>query len=430
MDAQSLPRTADAVVIGGGITGCATALALARRGLHPVVLEKSAIGAEQSSRNWGFVRQQGRDEAEIPLMVDANAVWAALEEESGRDIGWRQRGNLQLVRTADALPRYEDWVRRGRAHGVPARMLQPSEIKELLPGAQGRWVGAMYTPNDGQAEPTLATLAIRDLACRAGAFFHTGVTVTSVLVRKGRVVGVTTPSQMIATPVVIVAAGVWTRRILTPLGVDLPLQWVRSTVAETAPVEGLPDIPAVWDANVAFRKTTGGGVVFAASGKTDIDAMVSAINNLGSFTPLLVRNLKTFGVHVGSPAVRDLTTHLGRRHRFDGWEPPVNRRNVRRSYVALTSIYPQVAEAPVVRTWAGYIDGTPDNLPVLSTVPRITGLVVGAGFSGHGFGLAPASGHLLAELAVDGTSARHDVKAFALDRFADPTYRPSITIVH
>lgn len=430
MAVASLPGTADAVVVGGGITGCATALALARRGLRPVVLEKSAVGAEQSSRNWGFVRQQGRDETEIPLMVDANAVWATLEQESGRDIGWRQRGNLQLVRTADAPPRYEDWVRRGREHGVPARMLQPSEIEELIPGAQGRWVGAMYTPNDGQADPTLATLAMRDLARRAGASFHTGVTATSVLLRQRRVVGVATPSRIVATPVVIVAAGVWTRRILAPLGVDLPLQWVRSTVAETAPVEGLPDIPAVWDAHVSFRKTTVGSVVFAASGKTDIDAMVSAINNLNSFTPLLMRNLKTFRIQVGSPAVHDLATHLARQHRFDGWEPPVNRRNVRRSYAALTNIYPQVAEAPVARAWAGYIDGTPDNLPVLSTVPDITGLVVGAGFSGHGFGLAPASGRVLAELAVDGTCTTHDVTAFALHRFADRTYKPSTTIVH
>lgn len=427
---DATPATADVVVIGGGIVGCMTALDLATRGAAVTLIEKAAIGTEQSRRNWGYIRQQARSEPEIPLMVAANSFWSSFEDRFDADIRWQQRGNLRLVRDGRELPWYQNWTRMGQDYGVPVKMLSSREAMELLPGAVGNWAGAMYTPNDAQADPLRATLATAAAAARAGAQMITHETVTKILVGHGRVLGVATPTHVVSTPAVIVTAGVWTRRLLQEVGVNIPLQWVRSTVAELAPCEEIPAIPAVWSPEVSFRKTASGGILLAANARSIIDVMPSALNNLRLFLPTLRRNLKTFRIGMGAPAFHDSVSRLTKRYRYRGWEPKPSRRTVAASVAALQDIYPAVAGTPVARTWAGYIDGTPDGLPVMSTVENIAGLVIGSGFSGHGFGLSPASGQVLSDLAISGSANRFDATAFTLSRFNSPSFHPAVSVAH
>lgn len=425
-----MPTTADVVIIGGGVVGAFTALELTRRGLRPLLVEKGSIGGEQSSRNWGYIRQQGRDDPEIPLMVEAHNTWASFESDHGVDIGWAERGNLRLLARDADLDWYRNWAVKGNAHGVPARMLDASEVTGLLPRSTGQWAGAMFTPNDGQADPGRATRAVAAVAASAGTTIRTETTAEAIEVADGKVVGVRTSRGTVATPRVVVAGGIWSRRLLRPLGLNLPMQWVRLTVSETGPVPGFPDIPAVWSHDVAFRKTDRGTVLFAASQRADVDVMLSAANNIGAFSPTLAKNLRTFQVRVARAAWFDARSRFDRRHRYSGWEPRPNAHSVEIGRTALARIYPELAEVPVARSWGGYIDGTPDNLPVLSTVDDLEGLVIGAGFSGHGFGLSPASGGVLADLAIEGTSPRHDVSAFRFARFASGEFRRATTVAH
>ncbi|MEO7125518.1 MAG: FAD-binding oxidoreductase [Nakamurella sp.] len=423
------PRSvADVVVIGGGIVGCMTALELAKSGVKPVVLEKGAVGHEQSSRNWGYIRQQGRADSEIPLMVEARDTWAGFEAYTGSNIGWRESGNLRLLENEQDVQWYRDWAQKGRAQNIPVEILQPDAISAMLPRARGDWLAATYTPTDGQADPVLATQATAAMAERLGAIILQNTVANSILVRRGKVVGVSTPEGVIATESVVIAGGVWTRRLLMDVGINLPLQWIRLTVAETAPLDGFPDIPTVWSREVSFRQTQNGGLLFAGSSRADVDVMPSALNNISHFLPTLRHNLKTFQMRVGKAAFLDLRTRLSSKSRYAGWEPTVNMRSVRNSFAALCKVYPEVADAPIARSWAGYIDGTPDNLPVLSTVSTIKGLVVGGGFSGHGFGIAPASGRILSELAQSGTTERHDISAFDLARFGSTSFKSATTI--
>ena len=102
MDA-ALPERADAVVVGGGIVGAASAYYLARRGISVVLLERGAIGEEQSGRNWGFVRQQGRHPLELPLAMESNRIWQTLETELEADLEWTRGGNLALATSAKRL---------------------------------------------------------------------------------------------------------------------------------------------------------------------------------------------------------------------------------------------------------------------------------------------------------------------------------------
>jgi glycine/D-amino acid oxidase-like deaminating enzyme len=157
-------READVVIIGGGIVGCATAYYLGRRGVRPLLLERGEVASQQSGRNWGFVRQQGRDPREVPLMVEANRMWRTLEAELGADIDWVQGGNLALAVTEERMGLFEQWLEVARQHGIDTRLVRRRDLDQIVPGMQGDWVGGMYTPSDGHAEPTKATEAFAQAA--------------------------------------------------------------------------------------------------------------------------------------------------------------------------------------------------------------------------------------------------------------------------
>ena len=145
-------RTYDVAVIGGGIAGCASAYYLARRGLSVILLEKGEIAGEQSGRNWGFVRQQGRDPREIPLMIECNRLWRGLSEDLEADLEWRQGGLLYLAESEERLAGYEAWLRHARDYQLDSRLLGAREATAMLPGIDGTWAGAIHTPSDGQAD--------------------------------------------------------------------------------------------------------------------------------------------------------------------------------------------------------------------------------------------------------------------------------------
>src|SRR5919205_2292926 len=119
----AMERAADVVVVGAGIVGCATAYFLARRGARVVVVERGVVPGEQSRKNWGFVRQQGRDPSEMPLVMEANRMWRGLARELGADIEWVQGGNLALAADAARLGRFEEWLPVARQFGLETRLL-------------------------------------------------------------------------------------------------------------------------------------------------------------------------------------------------------------------------------------------------------------------------------------------------------------------
>ena len=152
-------RTADAVVIGAGIAGCATAYYLSKKGLNVVVVEKGEVGDEQSSRAWGFVRQQARTARELPLMMAGAIVWQEMERDLGADVEWNQGGSLTLAGDEEILGRIKAWLKVGEQFGIETRFLTNEDVKELVPSMRGEWLGAMYTPSDGHAQPDKATNA-------------------------------------------------------------------------------------------------------------------------------------------------------------------------------------------------------------------------------------------------------------------------------
>jgi glycine/D-amino acid oxidase-like deaminating enzyme len=220
--AAPLPGKADAVVIGGGVIGASAALFLARRGQRVVLLEKGRIAGEQSSRNWGWVRVQGRDPAEVPVMLEARRHWQDFVPQLDTDIGLRQTGLLYLAETQDDLARYEGWMPHARAFGLDTRLVAPRDLAELLPGASGRWMGGLWTPSDMRAEPFLAVPALARLAAREGAVVAESCAVRLLDIEAGKVMGVITERGRIRAPAVILAAGAWSSLFLRRHGLSIP----------------------------------------------------------------------------------------------------------------------------------------------------------------------------------------------------------------
>jgi glycine/D-amino acid oxidase-like deaminating enzyme len=422
MTGPAVERECDVFVIGGGIVGCAIAYHLAGRGVRVVVAERSEIAWEQSGRNWGFVRQQGRDPAEVPLMMEANRIWRGLEAELGADIEWIQGGNLALAATPERLALMESWLDTARHFGLDTRVVGPGELRGLVPGLAGRWLGGLYTPSDGHAEPRKATWALANAARRRGAALFERVGVESVETQGGAVSGVVTEAGPVRARTVVCAAGAWSAR-LRPLRLRLPQRWVRNTVARTTPAPPLTRA-GVWGPAVSFRQRRDGTLNIAAGGAADHDVTLDSLRHARLFLPNYWRNRRLFRFHVGRPLARNLagllpgsaaSRHPGTWDR--GLEPEPNPAKVRRALGELRRLFPAIGPLAVTSTWAGYIDATPDALPVVGEAGP-AGLVLATGFTGHGFAMGPIVGRLVAELVADGKPSL-DLRPFRFSRFAE-----------
>ena len=188
----SPPREAEVVVIGGGIAGCASAYYLAKRGVKVVLLEKGRLAGEQSSRAWGFVRQQDRHPAELPLMVAGNRIWRGMEGELNADLEWTAGGMLALARDGKDLAYYEERARLEQAAGADSRMIAPTQVRSLLPQLDQQVLGALLTPSDGHANPEKSTLALAAAARRLGADLIENHAAERLVIQGGRVTGVLT----------------------------------------------------------------------------------------------------------------------------------------------------------------------------------------------------------------------------------------------
>ena len=430
----AVPAQADVVIVGGGIVGCAAAYYLAKRGVQAVLFEKDEIGGAQSGRNWGFVRQQGRDPVELPMMIESNRIWSGIERELGDDVEWVQGGNLALATAPDRIALFEGWCRTAREHGLDTRVLTPAELKGLIPDLHGEWLGGMYTRSDGHAEPRKATPAFAKAAAARGARIVERCTAISIGTTNGAVSEVRyeqpiprstrTDRGVIRAPCVVAAAGAWTAKLAQPLGLSLPVRWVRSTVARTAPVRKITDV-GVWAPSVAFRQRRDGALNLGGGGWADHDVTLDSLRHVRLFTPNYLKNRRLFQFHVGRPLIADTVARLpgsyGRRHPFAArWalDPEPNPAKVQWTLDEFRRLFPEIGELRVTETWAGYIDATPDAIPVIGPADRPRGFVFATGFSGHGFGLGPIAGRIAAELVAGGKPSL-DVHAFRFSRFAE-----------
>ncbi|WP_459617791.1 NAD(P)/FAD-dependent oxidoreductase [Bordetella sp. 2513F-2] len=417
------PKSVDVVIVGGGITGCATAYYLSKLKLSVALVERGTVANEQSSRAWGFIRKQGRHAAEIPLAARAAQMWPGLSAELGADLEFVSNGILTpALNEADEI-RIADGARQAAHWGLSTKLLSAREVSELMPQLTGAWRGALYTPDDAHGEPKKVTQAYAAAAARAGVHLLEHVGVKSIEVSNGAVSGVETTQGFIAAKAVLCAAGVGSAALMKPFGLNLPIHGVRLTVLETQEVPAFTNI-AVWAPNVSFRPT-GRGTFYVGSGyrakSGDLDVTVDAIRHFVKFLPQLRENPGALNIRMGWPLLKSLRGGVASDAQP---EPAYNPRIAAYNLGQFRKVFPHLGEVQPKRIWAGRIDATPDMIPIIDRVPGVEGLHLAAGYSGHGFALGPVSGAMLADIIAKGGTDL-DIHPFRISRFEDGDAKPS-----
>nr|WP_321524782.1 FAD-binding oxidoreductase [uncultured Cohaesibacter sp.] len=416
------PQSADVVIIGAGIAGVSAALNLAEAGLKVVVCEKGLVGAEQSSRNWGWVRQMGRDQAELPLTMRSLKLWRHLDAQYGIDTGFRETGITYVARTRAAERELTDWSKIGEAANLNSRVLGPAELEALLPGIAPRFRMGLYTADDGRAEPGKAAPAIARAAQKLGATFLENCAVRGIETTAGRVSSVVTEHGTIRTAATIVAAGAWSRLFLGNMGLNFPQLKVLGTAARVEDVANVPTMP-VGGGDFAFRETLDGAFYVALRNYNIAPLTPDHFRLFLDYLPVLMKSWRELNVRLTGLFFSELKVprswSLNEETPFEKvriLDPAPHMPFNIRALTTLRTAFPNFAPARITHNWAGIIDTTPDAVPAIGPIEQVPGLYIASGFSGHGFGIGPGAGELIAEI-VRGVKPAVDPKPFRFDRF-------------
>lgn len=371
-------RMADVVVIGGGIIGCSIAYhLLARAGrLRVVLLEREAeLGTGATARATGGIRHQFSSATLIRLTRLSFPTFLRFEEEFGRSADFVPHGYLFVTAEPDRLEGYRRAVALQQSLGVRSRILAPEEMRDLLPQlATADLLGGSFCPDDGSADPHGALQGFVTRARALGLEVLTRAEVVAIDREGERVAGVRTATERYAAPVVINAAGPFADRVARLAGVEIPSRPYRRQVLVVEPPPELPEVfPLIVDGDSGFYVHRQGRSALVMGG-TDKDS------------------------RPGTEIAVD----------WEAFEPVLS---------AAAQRVPSLAEAKVMRAYAGLRDLTPDYHGILGQIPEVSGFYVACGFSGHGFMHAPAIGRLMAELIVDGRARSLDLAPLSPERF-------------
>ncbi len=430
---SELPHRTSVVVIGGGIAGISTALFLAQKGIPVVVCEKGQVGAEQSGRNWGWTRVMGRDEREIPLGMEALRIWRRMDATVEAATGFTQCGIAYLCETDAARASHEAWLEKARPYQVESRMISAEEVKALYPGLAVPTKGAMYTPTDGRAEPQKAVPAITAAVRRLGGIVLERCAVRGVETKGGRISGVVTEKGAIACDSVVLAGGAWSRLFAGNAGIDLPQLKVLGSVFRTEPV---PDGPqgSVGGLPFSIRRRADGGYNIARRNNSLSEITPDSFRLLGQFLPSYRKSWREVKLRLRLGGRFREEWRMPRRWKLDEvtpfeqvriLDPEPDNRGLERAEGELAALFPAFKGMKVAETWAGLMDVTPDAVPVIGPVDSLPGFFISTGFSGHGFGIGPGAGRLMADL-VAGDAPVVDPAPFRFGRFADGSFRKYI----
>lgn len=372
-------QTADVIIIGGGVVGCAAAYYLAKNGVTDVIVLEAdkSIGHGGSSRNGGGVRQSGRDVRELPYaMYAVQNMWPTLSEELGMDVEYYQRGNLRLGKTDAHLKKLNTLASNAQTLGLDMHVIDGKEVKEICPYLSDEIIGASWCPTDGHANPLLTTLAYYKRALQLGVRFFTEAKVQTLKKIKGALRQVILETgEIFEGEQVIVAAGYESRFLARTVGIDVPMTRYFEEALVTEMQPKMFDIMlGTADADFYGHQAQHGSFVFGSE------------SGLEEATDMAPEDLRTSA----------LTLSAGCR--------------------AVMGYIPMLADAKIVRSWGGWLDLCYDGVPVISKVKEVPGLILACGFTGHGFGTAPSVGLMLAQMVL-GEETVVDISALRYDRF-------------
>ena len=425
-DAQ-LPTRADVVVVGGGVIGVSAAYFLARKGHSVALVEKGRIAGEQSSRNWGWCRQQNRDRRELPLMKHSMELWGTLDREIGADMGFRRTGLVYVTKDPKEFATWAAWVEMAAEFQVRSRILSPTQARAMTPGNKQEWIGGVHSAMDGRAEPAMAAPALAEAARKLGATVHQGCAVRGMEITGGRISGVVTERGRIEAGAVLCAGGAWASMFCRRHGIDLPQAGIRSTIFVTTPAAEVTTGGLVTPDFTISRRLDGGYIV-AARNRGRLEVTPQGLRYARRFWPTFQTRRKSLTLGIGRSFFDGPEAIVGK-WSFDSpspfernrvFAPPPDIRIVAPALRRIVATYPALQGIGMARIWGGWIDSMPDAVPVISGVDALPGFFLATGFSGHGFGIGPGAGRLAADL-VAGDPPVVDPAPFRYARLVDGT---------
>ncbi len=420
----SIPDAADVVIIGGGIVGVSTAWFLAKQGVSVALCEKGHIAGEQSSRNWGWVRQQGRDARELPMMIDSMRIWRGLAEAIGEDVGFAQAGCMFTAKNEKQLAGFCEWLDVAKEYELDTTVLSREALSSQVRGSAIDWPGAMFTASDGRAEPHKATPAIARAAERCGATILTACAVRGIETAAGKASAVVTEHGRIRTSTVLCAAGAWSSMFCRSLGISLPQLQVRGTVLRTAPG---PDVlnGNLFDERIGIRRRQDGGYTVAHASILDHSITPTTFRYCFKFLPALRQEINVLRLRIGRDFIDEWklpqTWDLDKPSPFEATRvlsPEPNEKAVKGIRRNLGFVFPELDGIEIAESWAGMVETTPDVVPIIDSPESVPGFHIATGFSGHGFGIGPGAGRALAAM-LTGSNPGLDLQPFRLSRFFD-----------
>ena len=374
-----MTRTADVIIIGGGVTGASIAFHLAGRGVRRVVvLERRFLAAGGTGRSVGIVRQLYPTLETSAMVRRSLDVFQQFDDAVGGDAGYVACGALIGV-SAAMRPKLEANLAMQRGLGIRAEIVDPGDVARVEPAIDPSGLGAvLWEPESGYGDPTAVTRAYADAARGRGVTIEQGVEVTAVRIDDSRVRGVDTTSGAIDASVVVNAAGLWSPQVARLAGVVLPIVIGRHPVFV---VERGAAVPA----HRVYLDLAGGSYARPETGGLTLTGSLTDDETEHPMDPELL------GAEAGFEEASVVLERTGR-------------------------AMPQLADAHYRRGYAGAFDITPDWMPILDQTGP-SGFFTAAGMSGHGFKLSPAVGEMMAAL-ITGAAPPVGAAPFRLDRFA------------
>ncbi|WP_431284875.1 NAD(P)/FAD-dependent oxidoreductase [Humitalea sp. 24SJ18S-53] len=366
----------DVLVQGGGGAGCSAALHLAQRGVRVVLLERGLVGGQASGVNYGGVRQQGRNPAELPIARRSREIWGRLPQLLGTDAEFSVTGHLKLARSDAEEAELIAYLDVARQYDLPLRMVGRNAIHQDYPWLGPKVVAGSFAPEDGSANPRLLAPALANAARAAGADIREHAEVVEHAHDGARFLLRTKSGEEFSAPVLLNMAGFWGGRVAEVFGEAVPIVPLSPNMVVTEPLRYFvePNLGVV-GGNVYLRQIPRGNIIIGG-GHGEADAAVPWSRPLPEVTMLALERA--------------------------------------------VELVPALAGAQVIRSWSGIDGQMPDRIPVIGPSRTTPGLFHAFGFSGHGFQLGPAIGAIMAELVVDG---RTDIPLdpFRVDRFGTTT---------
>jgi len=338
-------------------------------------------------------------------------LWQEIADELEVDIGYRREGSFYLCENDADMANHDRFMAFAPDYGLATRRLNRKQLEGFMPDCPERWKSALYTPDDGRAEPSLAVQAMARALTQRGVQIIENCAVEQIQTQDRQVAGVLTEHGKIKSPAVLCAGGAWTTFLLKGCGIRLPQLTVKASVVRTAPT-AMRFKGNASGSQISFRRRLDGGYTVASSDYLEIFPTTAHLGFMVDFLPLMKTSWRKFRFRVP-----ELTVDANfKRHRI--LNPIPSARTIARIHARIGDRVPAFAGVELVEAWSGMIDALPDVVPVLDRAANLDGLFISTGFSGHGFGIGPAAGKLMARL-IQNQSLEYDLNRFRLTRFSD-----------